>query len=144
MIQESTSNAVAMSAALSGGLNFPAKTLRRATRAAACSPFRLGLFLALRQTAVPLQDIAGTAGIAHGYSRRNLNELIAENELMWLMQVGLLRREVDGQGLTNRFRLTPLGQQLVLIWQQQGDRLPPAGLRDRFYNAVCRWLRLPF
>ena len=27
--------------------------------------------------------------------------------------MGVLRREVDGQGLTSRFRLTPLGRQLL-------------------------------
>lgn len=36
-----------------------------------------------------------------------------EDELRWLITVGVLRREVDGQGLTSRFRLTPLGRQLL-------------------------------
>ena len=36
-----------------------------------------------------------------------------ENDLLWLICVGVLRREVDGQGLTSRFRLTPLGRQLL-------------------------------
>ena len=36
-----------------------------------------------------------------------------ENDLRWLICVGVLRREVDGQGLTSRFRLTPLGRQLL-------------------------------
>ena len=36
-----------------------------------------------------------------------------EDDLRWLIRVGVLRREVDGQGLTSRFRLTPLGRQLL-------------------------------
>ncbi len=35
------------------------------------------------------------------------------DDLRWLISVGVLRREVDGQGLTSRFRLTPLGRQLL-------------------------------
>jgi hypothetical protein len=58
--------------------------------------------------------------------------------------VGVLRREVDGQGITDSFRLTPLGRQLVEKWQPQGDILPPPTLLDRLYNALSRWLRLPF
>jgi DNA-binding HxlR family transcriptional regulator len=36
-----------------------------------------------------------------------------EDDLRWLITVGVLRREVDGQGLTSRFRLTPLGRALM-------------------------------
>ena len=36
-----------------------------------------------------------------------------EQSFLWLIKIGLLRREVDGQGLTDKVRLTPLGK-LVL------------------------------
>jgi hypothetical protein len=55
-----------------------------------------------------------------------------------------LRREVDGQGITDSFRLTPLGRQLVEKWENQGGLLPPPTLLERLYNALSRWLRLPF
>jgi len=76
----------------------------------------------------------------NGYTKRPLSELAAENALLWLIQVGVLRREVDGQGITDSFRLTPLGRQLVEKYQDF-----PAYLMDRLlYNALNRWFRLPF
>ena len=36
-----------------------------------------------------------------------------EAAFRWLITLGVLRREVDGQGLTARIRLTPLGRQLL-------------------------------
>ena len=69
-----------------------------------------------------------------------MSDLAVENELMWLIQVGVLRREVDGQGITDSFRLTPLGRQIVDQYQSWSN---PTWL-DRFYNALSRFLRLPF
>jgi hypothetical protein len=96
---------------------------------------------------VSIKQIAGTAGLRSGYTTRALTELGAETELLWLMQVGLLRREVDGQGLTDSFRITPLGRQLVEKWENDNigiPRIARASLRDHLYNAVSRWLRWPF
>ena len=36
-----------------------------------------------------------------------------ENTFRWLITIGILRREVDGQGLTSKIRLTPLGKELL-------------------------------
>ena len=36
-----------------------------------------------------------------------------EKTFLWLIKVGILRREVDGQGLTSKIRLTPLGRKLL-------------------------------
>lgn len=69
-------------------------------------------------------------------------ETAIEQQLLWLIQVGLLRREVDGQGLTNSFRLTPLGHSLVEQWQQN-DRLPAATWQDQLQNSLNRWFRWP-
>ena len=41
------------------------------------------------------------------------NREAREDDRRGLISVGVLRREVDGQGLTSRFRLTPLGRQLL-------------------------------
>lgn len=121
---------------------YAAATLARAERAVRCTPFQLALFVVMRQQSVDLRTIAGQAGVQIGYVNQALSELAVENLLLWLIQVGLLRREVDGQGLTNSFRLTPLGHQLVEQWQHQGG-LPAANWRDRLYNFLSRWLRLP-
>ncbi len=38
------------------------------------------------------------------------NDKEIENYFLWLIKIGVLRREVDGQGLTSKVRLTPLGR----------------------------------
>lgn len=128
----------------SQSIQYPVSTVKRAERAIRCLPFQLPLFVAMRSQSVPLQAIAGRGGVENHYTKRPMSELAVENGLMWLIQVGILRREVDGQGITDSFRLTPLGRQLVETWETQGGILPPPSLLDRLYNAVSRWFRLPF
>ncbi|NWF61607.1 MAG: hypothetical protein HXY43_20735 [Fischerella sp.] len=123
-------------------LTYPHGTIKRAKRSLFCSPFNLILFTAMLSERVALSEIAGNSGIHKGYTKRPLSELAAENALAWLIQVGVLRREVDGQGITDSFRLTPLGRQIVEEFQHQPWPTPTWG--DRFLNAVIRWFRLPF
>lgn len=126
-----------------GSTQYPITTIKRAARAMRCLPFQLSLFATMRSQSVPLPDIAGPKGFGYNYTRRPISELAVENGLMWLIQVGVLRREVDGQGITDSFRLTPLGRQLVETCQQQGDTLPSASFLDRVYNTLSRWSSLP-
>lgn len=122
-------------------LPYPSQTVKRAARSLRCSPFNLKLFAAMRSESVLLKAIAGNSGLQNGYTKRPLSELAAENALLWLIQVGVLRREVDGQGITDSFRLTPLGWHLVEQYQE--DSPPPTWL-DQFRNALNRWFRAPF
>lgn len=121
---------------------YPDRTVLRAERAMRCAPFRLRLYTTMMQQSVSLMAITGQAGLTHGYTQTPLSELLAEAELLWLIQVGLLRREVDGQGLTDSFRVTPLGRQLVQRQEQGSVRLTPT-LGDRLHHAWNRWFRLP-
>ncbi|NEQ23617.1 MAG: hypothetical protein F6K28_31630 [Microcoleus sp. SIO2G3] len=127
----------------SQSIQYPARTVKRAELAMRCLPFQLPLFAAMRLKSVPLQAIAGQEAVKQHYTKRPMSELAAESGLMWLIQVGVLRREVDGQGITDSFRLTPLGHQLIKTWEAQGGTLPPPSFMDRLYNALSRWLRLP-
>lgn len=96
------------------------------------------------QHSVALGAIAHTTGVQNQYTVSPLSELRVESELLWLIQVGLLRREVDGQGLTDSFRVTPLGRSLVDKWQQHtGVKRYSPSVSDRLYNAMLRWFRLP-
>jgi hypothetical protein len=125
-------------------MQYPTRTLLRAERAMRCSPFRLQLFTTMIYESVSLAVIAGHLGLERQYTRHSLSELSSESELLWLIQVGLLRREVDGQGLTDSFRVTPLGRQLAQKWQNpelSDSYLPTFG--DRFYNFLNRWFQLP-
>ncbi|ARV61977.1 hypothetical protein BZZ01_28130 [Nostocales cyanobacterium HT-58-2] len=117
-------------------------TLERAERALVCSPFNACLFETMRSRRVSMSEITGVTGVQNGYTKRSISELVADNALVWLIQVGVLRREVDGQGITDSFRLTPLGRQIVE--QSQGKPWRTPTLSDNLYNATIRWLRLPF
>lgn len=120
-------------------MNYPRHTLQRARRAIACSPFHSDLFAKMALHSVALGEIAGTSGVRYHYTVKALPERNVERSLLWLIQVGLLRREVDGQGLTDSFRLTPLGRLLMEQWQQQGDDFRRVTWGDRLQNL---WRRL--
>lgn len=124
-------------------IQYSPATLARAERAVRCSPFRPQLFTTIQWQSVELRAISSERGVRNGYTTRALPELVAETELLWLIQVGLLRREVDGQGLTDSFRLTPLGRQLVRRWEQQGDKSLSASWLDQLLNWLNRWFRRP-
>jgi hypothetical protein len=132
-------------------LQYDSSTLKRAERALRCSPFKLDLFVAMQNQSVTLNAIssgsatriASASGVQRGYTQKQLSENRTESELMWLIEVGLLRREVDGQGITDSFRLTPLGRQLVEKLSKQGGIGKPSWL-DRLINTINRWFRLPF
>ena len=120
-------------------LQYSDRTQIRAERALCCTSFKLDLFTAMLHQSVPLPTIAEDTGVKNGYSQKPLKESDAEAQLMWLIQVGLLRREVDGQGLTDSFRLTPLGRQIVDKFQKQHKSLPKPSLLDRLKNWLSRW-----
>ncbi len=125
-------------------ISYPAKTIDRADIALRCAPFHLALFAKMRWESVSVPKLAGNLGVQSGYTRYPLSELSVETATSWLIQVGMLRREVDGQGLTDSFRLTPLGLELIEKWETAGGTLPPAGAIDRLRNLSARWFRLPF
>ncbi|MBW4635697.1 MAG: hypothetical protein KME30_28615 [Iphinoe sp. HA4291-MV1] len=121
---------------------YPRSALERAERALVCSPFNPCLFETMRSRRVALSEMTANSGVQNGYTKRPISELAADNALVWLIQVGVLRREVDGQGITDSFRLTPLGRQIVEQFQRKPWRTPT--LSDNLYNTVIHWLRLPF
>lgn len=123
-------------------VSYSSLTIRRAEVALCCSSFKLSLFTTMRNHSVPLPTIAEQIGLQNNYTKKALSETKAEAELMWLIKVGLLRREVDGQGLTDSFRLTPLGRQIIARWEKQGNSLPNPTMTERMINISNRWLRL--
>lgn len=123
-------------------IEYSSNTIKRAIRAWRCSPFTPLLLQQMYFGSVELIAIAGPDGHQNRYTTTNVLELDAEAQLMWLIRVGLLRREVDGQGLTDRFRLTPLGRQLADRWQESGRPIGTPSLGAQLLNFVSRWLRL--
>jgi hypothetical protein len=107
--------------------------LQRAEIAVRCAPFTVKLFADMATQGVNLRAIAGNEGVKNQYLTSSTNLIITENSLLWLIQVGILRREVDGQGITDSFRLTPMGHLLLDKWQAQ-SRFPRATISDRLQN----------
>jgi hypothetical protein len=119
---------------------YNARTHNRAQRAFQCCPFYLELFRAMAQASVPLPTIAGAGGVEQGFCGQALTENRVERELMWLIQVGLLRREVDGQGITDSFRLTPLAKQILDQYPGEQRQFPSPSLLERLQNRLAHWL----
>ena len=97
--------------------------LRRARRALRCLPFRADFYRQLEHEALSSPQLVVFADWQR-LCRRRLGVRRCEDDFIWLIQLGVLRREVDGQGLTERVRLTPLGREVLAIWP---DDIPPAG-----------------
>ena len=107
--------------------------LQRAEIALRCAPFTVKLFADMATQGVNLRAIAGGEGLKNEYLISSTNLILTENSLLWLIQVGRLRREVDGQGITDSFRLTPMGHFLLDKFKEQ-SRFAIASLCDRFQN----------
>ncbi|WP_071515832.1 Npun_F0494 family protein [Geitlerinema sp. PCC 9228] len=125
-------------------LEYPQQSRQRAERALRCLPLQMPFYTTLLQQSIALPDIAKQAGVRSKYLRSPMSEWAVENHLMWLIRVGVLRREVDGQGITDAFRLTPLGRQIIKQWRLQGwEQIPPASLVDRILVWWQRTSDLP-
>ena len=107
--------------------------LQRAEIALRCTSFRVKLFADMAAQGVNLRTIAGNEGVKNGYLTSASNLITTENALLWLIQVGVLRREVDGQGITDSFRLTPMGHLLLDKWRSH-SQFPTASFSDRLQN----------
>lgn len=107
--------------------------LQRAEIALRCAPFTVKLLSDMAKQGVNLRTIASNEGLKNQYLTRSSNLIITENSLLWLIQVGVLRREVDGQGITDSFRLTPMGH-FLLDKSHSQLKFATASLSDRLRN----------
>ena len=110
-----------------------ARALKRARQAMRCLPFRRAFYDELEQAALSSTQLSNQQNWM-AISRKPLSRSSTEEDLIWLIQVGVLRREVDGQGLTERVRLTPMGRELLDHWSGE---IPIA---DAF-QVMHHWLR---
>ena len=90
------------------------KIFRRAKKGIRKSPFNLFLFQSLLEGSLSAENVFRD-------QTKYLNQefifikssLFIENEFLKLIKIGVLRREVDGQGLTSKVRITPIGRQVI-------------------------------
>lgn len=118
---------------MDGSLTDP-RSLNRAASALRCLPFRRAFYEQVAGEALSSSRLCEHPE-KHRYWFRPLTPARAEEHLIWLIRLGVLRREVDGQGLTERVRLTPMGRELLTRWSGE---LPRAGLGERVLHELRR------
>ena len=90
------------------------KIFRRAKKGIRNCPFNLFLFQSLQEGSLSAQDIFENKAKYLNQEFMFINSsLFIENEFLKLIKIGVLRREVDGQGLTSKVRITPIGRQVL-------------------------------
>ena len=90
------------------------KIFRRAKKGIRNCPFNLFLFQSLKKGSLNAQDVFEHKAkyLNQDFMFINSSSFI-ENEFLKLIKIGVLRREVDGQGLTSKVRITPIGRQVL-------------------------------
>ena len=90
------------------------KIFRRATQGLKSCPFNLFLFQNLLEGSLSAQYVFLNK---KKYLKKEFffinNSSFIETEFLILIKIGVLRREVDGQGLTSKVRITPIGRQVL-------------------------------
>jgi len=112
----------------------PGRSFSRAASALRCLPFRRAFYALVEQEAIgsgalcDRRDWPVFCFLTMGPQR-------VEDHFIWLIRLGVLRREVDGQGLTDRVRLTPMGRRLLAGFPGE---IPRAGLAERIHQNLRR------
>ena len=90
------------------------KILRRAKKGIRNCPFNLFLFQTLLESSLSAQNVFMDKSKYLNKEFMFINSSVfIENEFLKLIKIGVLRREVDGQGLTSKVRITPIGRQVL-------------------------------
>ena len=90
------------------------KIFKRAKKGISNCPFNLFLFQSLQKGRLSAQNVFENKSKYLNEEFMSINNsLFIENEFLQLIKIGVLRREVDGQGLTSKVRTTPIGRQVI-------------------------------
>ena len=114
------------------------RSRERASRSIRCLPFTEQFYRDAQERGLDAKTVLRLSKVycldKTGWSNAAGN---IEEAFRWLIRVGVLRREVDGQGLTSRIRTTPLGRQLLEarpgLPQERGSLLDHLRLNLRRY-----------
>ena len=90
------------------------KIQKRSCRAIRCLPFNSSFYNAIQKDGITAKKvfIEKDKYVANGFVWfKNADQV--ERSFCWLITIGILRREVDGQGLTAKVRITPLGKEIL-------------------------------
>ena len=90
------------------------KIFRRAKEGIRDCPFNLFLFQSLLKESLSAENVYMNKSKYLSQEFMFIqSSLFIENEFLRLIKIGVLRREVDGQGLTSKVRITPIGRQVL-------------------------------
>ena len=90
------------------------KIFRRAKKGIRNCPFNLFLFQSLQKGSLNAHNVSVNKSKYLSREFMFINStLFIENEFLKLIKIGVLRREVDGQGLTSKVRITPIGRKVL-------------------------------
>ena len=90
------------------------KIFRRAKKGIISRPFNLFLFQSLLDGSLSADNVfLNKSKYLYQEFMYIRSSLFIENEFLRLIKIGVLRREVDGQGLTSKVRITPIGRKVL-------------------------------
>ena len=90
------------------------KIFRRANKGIRNCPFNFFLFQSLLEGSLSADNVFLNKSKYLNQEFMFINSsLFIENAFLKLIRIGVLRREVDGQGLTSKVRITPIGRQVL-------------------------------
>ncbi|MFN9546695.1 MAG: Npun_F0494 family protein [Cyanobacteriota bacterium] len=112
--------------------NIEQKSLLRAEYSMTCLPFKRAFYEDIDRASISAEELCQCQDwqrltFVHFGPKR------AEEYFDWMIKLGILRREVDGQGLTSRVRLTPMGRKIISRSKYEIRR---AALVERIFNAL--------
>jgi hypothetical protein len=113
---------------------YDGRSWARAGQAMRCLPFRRGFYARVSEKPVGSREFCRLPE-APSLCWGQMGPERVEAHFIWLIRLGVLRREVDGQGLTERVRLTPMGRDLLLQWPGE---IPRAPLAERITHQLRR------
>ncbi|KGG15575.1 MULTISPECIES: Npun_F0494 family protein [unclassified Prochlorococcus] len=113
--------------------------INRSTRAIKCLPLNSDFYKDVKVSGLSAEKVLE---MKDKYIERPLFQISKsekiENNFLWLIKIGVLRREVDGQGLTSKVRLTPLGR--IILEKNPNIANQKATPFELFSNWVFRKL----
>lgn len=112
-------------------------SFQRATNSVKCLPFRKRFFEEVQEKGMNKHELC-TREDWERLVFAPFGEARAEKHFEWMVRIGILRREVDGQGLTDRIKLTPFGSKVIEQWKGE---IPRASIRERIRENFLRHMK---
>ena len=111
------------------------KIIRRAKKGIKNCPFNFFLFQSLQESSLSADNVFLNKSKYLNQEAMFINSSsFIEKEFLKLIKIGVLRREVDGQGLTSKVRITPIGRQVLKISPDLFNQKPK--LIKRIFKCV--------